>query len=190
MTQLPSNKFSPRPQAQARPQQRPQVQKFVMPPEYEDDEGAGQPQQVRQQQPVTATNEFVDRFKQVERVADVRGRIITVGRLRVSQKLKIAGMTQDLEGSYEVKAPDGSIVDVPRRYQPMLAAMVRNIDGRPYMFPTNRDQLDAILDTLDDDGLTAVLEASAKLNGAIAKNEDGEAISEGDQAKNFQGTLS
>jgi hypothetical protein len=186
MTQLPSNKFPPRPQAQARPQQRPQVQNFVMPPEYvEDDEVAGQPQQVRQQQhAATATSEYVDRYKQVERVADARGRLITVGRLRLSQKLKISGMTQDLEGSYEVKGPDGSTFDLDRRFQPMLAAMVREIDGLRCAFPRNRGELDAILDTLDEEGLAAVIGATAKLNGVIAKNEDGEYISKADQIKN------
>ena len=35
---------------------------------------------------------YLDRYKHVEIVADKRGRLIGVGRLKVSQKLKISGM--------------------------------------------------------------------------------------------------
>jgi hypothetical protein len=124
--------------------------------------------------------EYTDRYKRTERAADARGRLITIGRLRVSQKLRISGMTTDLEGAYEVKAPDGTIVEIPRRAQPMLAAMVREIDGVHYPFPRNRAELDSTMDILDDEGFAAILEANSKLN---AKPEEEEEESENDRGK-------
>jgi hypothetical protein len=110
------------------------------------------------------SDDFKERYKETAKAADSRGRIITVGRLKVSQKLRISGMTQDLEGSYEVKAPDGSMIEVPRRAQPMLAAMVRQIDDFVCTFPRNRAELDTFMDILDDEGFTAIMEANSRLN--------------------------
>jgi hypothetical protein len=128
----------------------------------------------------TPSEDFTERYKQIERVADARGRLIGIGRLRVSQKLRITGMTTDLEGSYEVKAPDGTLVEIPRRAQPMLAAMVREIDGVHYPFPKSRAELDGLMDHLDDDGFAALLEANSKLN---VKPDGDEAEAEIDRAK-------
>lgn len=129
---------------------------------------------------MNTADDFTERYKQTERVADARGRLITVGRLKVSQKLRITGMTTDLDGSYEVKTPDGTVVEIPRRAQPMLAAMVREIDGSHYPFPKSRAELDLLMDHLDDEGFAAILQANSKLN---AKPDEGEDMTENERGK-------
>ena len=133
---------------------------------------------------ILSPEDFKDRYRQTEKAADASGLVITVGRLKVSQKQRIYGMTIDWEGSYEVKEPDGTIVEIPRRAQPMLAAMVREIDGHPHPFPRNRAELDSLMDNLDDEGFTAIMEANSRLNGRLPIVEGEDEISDNERAKN------
>jgi hypothetical protein len=133
---------------------------------------------------IITSEDVKERYRETAKAADAQGRIITVGRLKVSQKLRISGMTQDLEGSYEVKAPNGTMVEIPRRAQPMLAAMVRQIDDFVCTFPRNRAELDAMMDVLDDEGFTAIMEANSRLNPAPLTAVDGDEESRADQLKN------
>ena len=123
---------------------------------------------------MTPSEEYTERYKKIERRSDIFGRVIGVGRLRESQKLRIVGMTSDLEGSEKLKGPDGVEFEVYHRTKPMLAAMVREIDGHPYPFPRNRAELDALIDKLDEPGFTAIVDAISVLNGSIpaSSNED------------------
>ena len=123
---------------------------------------------------MTPSQEYLDRYKKIERKADSFGRIIGVGRLRESQKLRIVGMTGDLDGSEKLKGPDGVEFEVSHRTKPMLAAMVREIDGQHYPVQRNRAELDALIDKLDEPGFTAIVDAISVLNGTLpaSQNED------------------
>lgn len=138
---------------------------------------------------MTPSQEITSRFKHVERVADARGRIIGVGRLRISQQIKVSEMTPGLAGDDEFANPDGSTYKVSRRVLPLLAAAVREIQNpgqEKFMvqFPRNRAELDSLMDLLDSDGFAAVLEANLKLNQDIALDADGAPIPDMERAKN------
>lgn len=112
---------------------------------------------------MTPSQEYVKRYTLIEREVDARGRQIGVGRLKVSQQMKIAEMTPGLEGAAEIEDDQGRAHSIPRRSIPLLAASVREIDGSPYPFPKTRGELDALMDMLDDEGLVAVSRALARL---------------------------
>jgi hypothetical protein len=105
------------------------------------------------------------RYQQKERQADSWGRIISVQRLKQSQMSKIEGLTSDLQGMTKiVDEATGKETQLPRNWRMILAAHVREIDDNPLPFPKNREELDAILDRLDEEGLVAAASAFAKLN--------------------------
>ena len=76
---------------------------------------------------MTPTQEILEKYKKVEKRADSLGRIIGVGHLRMSQKIKVSEMTPGLEGETEVKTPDGNSIFMPRRAYSVIAASVREI---------------------------------------------------------------
>jgi hypothetical protein len=121
-------------------------------------------------QPFAPSNEYADRYSHIEREADSQGRIWGVGRLRVSQQIRVMEMTPNLEGYTENVAFDANgnkqTYQVPRRSLPMLAAAVREVDGKKIMFPQSRAHLDAIMDQLDEHGFSAVITASNRLSAA------------------------
>lgn len=116
---------------------------------------------------MTPSQEYTARYKHTVKKADARGRIIEVGRLRISQQLKVMEMYPNLEGETEISNPDGTKSKLDRRFMPMLAASVRSIDGAPYPFPQSRAVMDSLLDNLDVDGMSAIVMATAELSGVV-----------------------
>jgi hypothetical protein len=134
----------------------------------------------------TQSEEILNRYRHVEREADSRGRVIGIRRLKPSEQSKVVGMTSDL-GGYDL-LPDIEDDTKPpgrlsHRMPLMMAASVCEIDGNPIAFPRNRQELDAVYDQLDAEGLTAIVAAATRLGEAhIADAARREA------AKNLQGT--
>ena len=124
------------------------------------------------------------RYKKVEKVADKFGRLIGVRRLKPSEQLKIEEMAPNLEGDRKVYDQEGKEIAVSRRAPLALAASVCMIDDIPVMFPRRREELDAILDRLDNEGIEAVIEGLGKL-GEIDLDASKDPIAE---AKNSAGT--
>lgn len=137
------------------------------------------------------SDEIIARYLKIERETDVFGRCIGVKKLKPDQRLKIVGMTPDLEGinqSLSVPMKDdetGEVsvkeVSIPYRAQALFAAAVVEIDGTPITFPKNRAELDAIMNALDEEGMTA---ASIAL-GRLHSDEPADQVS---AAKNSVGT--
>ena len=124
------------------------------------------------------------KYNRVERVADSLGRVIGVRRLKPSQQLKVEELAGNLTGTVTMTDDrTGATVEVPRRFPLMIAASVCEIDDAPIPFPKNRGELDAVLDSLDDEGMTAVVEAFGKLNESEPEKADPEK-SEAAVAKN------
>ena len=113
------------------------------------------------------------KYNRVERVADPRGRVIGVKRLKPSQQLRVEEYSSGLTGSQAfIDEESGQQVEIPRRTILFYAAAVCEIDDTPIPFPRNRGELDAMLDTLDDEGLTAVSVALAKMAASAKGAED------------------
>ena len=113
------------------------------------------------------------RYQQKEKVADKWGRIISIQRLKQSQMEKIQGFTSDLQGVTKITNPDtGEESSIPRNWRLILAAHVREIDENPLPFPRNREELDAILDRLDEEGMEAAATAFSKLMTNVEPSED------------------
>jgi hypothetical protein len=133
---------------------------------------------------MTPTQEYLNRYKETAKEADSHGRIITVGRLRVSQQIKISEMTPGLDGNTEMTGPNGEQYSIPRRGIPLLAASVRQVDDFMVSFPRNRAELDNIMDMLDEHGISATLIATTKLNPSAQQNlEQPDATDTVDEAK-------
>jgi hypothetical protein len=113
------------------------------------------------------------KYRAVEREAADDGRIIGVRRLRPSEKLRISGLTQDLNGADEVDeqvdGPDGQKIKtgktfaVPHRLPLIIVASVCEIGEAKVGFPKDRRELDARYDMLDDVGVAAASRAWARL---------------------------
>jgi hypothetical protein len=115
---------------------------------------------------MTPAQEYTSRFKEIEREADSLGRIIGVGRLRISQQVKVAEMTPGLDGDSEMTGPNGATFSISRRSIPVIAASVREVDGNPVSFPKTRQDLDGRMDLLGEPGIQAAVVALARLGGA------------------------
>lgn len=115
---------------------------------------------------------LAERYNKVEKVADKLGRLIGVRRLKPSEQLKIEEMAPGLDGERRTVGPDGSEVSVSRRAPLSLAASVCQINDIPIPFPKRREELDAILDRLDSEGLEAVVEGLIKLGENIDVSKD------------------
>lgn len=126
------------------------------------------------------------KYNQIERVADTLGRVIGVRRLKPSQQLRVEEYSSDLTGVQSFTDDDtGKQIEVPRRTILFYAAAVCEIDETPIPFPKNRAELDAVLDRLDDEGLTAVSVALVKLaTSAKAANPDDDDRTADERAKN------
>ena len=108
------------------------------------------------------------KYNRVERVSDSLGRVIGVRRLKPSQQLKVEEYSSDLTGVQTFTDDEtGKQIEVPRRTILFYAAAVCEIDDTPLPFPRNRGELDAVLDRLDDEGLTAVSSALVKLAASL-----------------------
>lgn len=113
---------------------------------------------------MTPSEEIINRYKPSDAEADAFGRLIRVRRLRMSEHVKLDEMGEGLAS----------------RGPAVLAAMVCEIDGTHITFPKNRGELNAILDSLDIEGIEAANKALRKLTGIV---EDGEPGSEIEAAK-------
>ena len=120
---------------------------------------------------MTPSEEILSRYSRVEREADALGRIIGVKRLRVSQQTAVSEMTPGLEGMAEIELPDRT-VRIARRAQMLIAACVCEIDEHKIPFPKTRQELDAIADRLDEEGIVAAMVAYSRVNGA-QKDQEG-----------------
>jgi hypothetical protein len=109
----------------------------------------------------TASEEILARYRKTESVADTLGRIITVRRLRPSQQVAIMRMAES--GSESVVAALTS------------AASVMKIDEDVISFPKTLAEASAIMDRLDQEGLTAATTAYLKLIGQAPPEPESEA---------------
>jgi hypothetical protein len=118
-------------------------------------------------------------YDRIERASDESGRVIGVKRLKPSQQLRIREMAPGLDGTVTVfDEKSGKLVEVAKITPLIIAASVAEIDQIPVSFPKSRAELDAMIDALDDDGLTAATTALSKF--APVEGED----SGVDEAKN------
>lgn len=126
------------------------------------------------------------RRSKVAHETDRLGRVIGVRLLKPSQETRVIAMTVDLDGEMGVPDPanPGERLKIPIRAGYMIAAQVCEIDGAPIPFARNRNELDAVFDRLDEEGLEASAKALAGLRLEI-QNETGP-----DAAKNSAGTPS
>jgi len=109
----------------------------------------------------------LERYNHVEKEADALGRIISVRRLKPSEQAKISGMTPDLSGFDDLVDKDtGEKIQISHRLPLFMAAAVSKIDDVHIPFPKRREELDAIYDRLDIEGMTAVGKALTRLNAA------------------------
>jgi hypothetical protein len=133
----------------------------------------------------TPSEELINRYARVEREADAFGRLIGCRKLRVSQQVKISGMTPELDGETEVTTTDDNgnetKVRIARRGLMIVAASVCEIEGIPIPFSRNRGELDAIADRLDEEGLSAAMKALDRFRPKVAEGE--EALDATDEAK-------
>jgi hypothetical protein len=121
-------------------------------------------------------DEAMKRYAKVERETDEFGRVIGVRRLRPSQQTRVEEFTPLLEGNRMDEDGKGGVVAVPRRVPMVVAAAVCEIDGNPVPFPKTRADLDATLDLLDVEGLTAANLAYMRLlMGESLPSDTGEA---------------
>ena len=79
---------------------------------------------------------------------------------------------------HELVGPSTSKVDA-YMHAAFIAAGVCEIDGDRVPFPTTKLQLEALIERLDEDGLNAAGDASAKLLG-ITVDEDGNVFRHGE----------
>jgi hypothetical protein len=99
---------------------------------------------------------------QVE-VTDKSGRRIVVRRLNALEKMRLS----------KIAGADGAANPTYFGYV-ILAASVASINGEPEEFPMTPRAIEALISQLDDDGLAAVSEGVAELNGATTPAEEAE----------------
>lgn len=100
---------------------------------------------------LTASEEILARYKKTETTTDTLGRAIVVRKLKPSQQVAVMTMADT-----DLKSPLSVM---------QIAAAVVKIDDNIYPFAKSRDELLAVVDVLDDEGLAAALEGVVKLNG-------------------------
>ncbi|WP_152535809.1 hypothetical protein [Bradyrhizobium sp. Ai1a-2] len=113
---------------------------------------------------MTELSERVARYAQREREADALGRLIEVRRLKPSERIKLEGFLSDLTGVIEGEGTDGTKISMPRWVTMLPVASVSKIDDVHVAFPRSRGELDAILDRLDDEGMSAATAALTRLH--------------------------
>ena len=109
------------------------------------------------------------KYARVEKVADALGRIIGVRRLKPSQLVRVQEFG---------RGPDGMTSGAL-----MVAAAVCSIDEAVILFPKSREELDGTLDSLDEEGMKAALDALGRFD-VSEKDESGQVKSEAEAAKN------
>jgi hypothetical protein len=136
------------------------------------------------------------RYREIEREADVFGRIIGVRRLKLSEQTRITGLCPELSGHDILDVPiyDANGEDtgntrrsyVSHRGPLMLAASVCELNRHPLPFPRTRVELDTTYDLLDGEGLEAAGNALKRL---IDRTEFAPEQTK-EMAKNLSGTSS
>jgi hypothetical protein len=105
---------------------------------------------------VEQPQEIRDRYKATITKVDKFGRAIKVGRLTMSQETRAAELAESFAS-----------IEMMR-----TICSLRQIDDDMIPFPRDRAQLDAIMDRLDREGVTAIREAMAEMVGpAVAPAE-------------------
>lgn len=130
------------------------------------------------------------RYRSTEKEADAFGRIITVRRLRPSERLKVAGMASGFQGGESIPGKDGEKVEIPHTIVLSLVASVSFIDDVPIAFSKNIGELLALYDRLDQEGMEAALKAMTRLVADDIPKEDETPFDEREAAKNLPGTPS
>ena len=112
---------------------------------------------------MSASEEILARYRRIERETDSFGRSIGVKKLKPSEQRKLKILTPGLDGSTEVRSDDGKVSHIPDRFEMMVVASVREIEGNPVTFPKSEGELDAVYNALDREGLTAAITAYVRL---------------------------
>ena len=107
--------------------------------------------------------DILDRYTKKEMIADTLGRMIGVVNLRFSERLAIRRLAET-EDSTALACMTA-------------AAAVREVstEGQApiiYPFPRSLEQLNAVIDVLDEEGMTAAMEAVLKLRGFAEGGDD------------------
>ena len=97
----------------------------------------------------TPTQEFVDKYKGIERETDSEGRNFGFRRVRLSERVKLDEWFPELR--------DRALV--------LIASSCCEFEGTKVPFPQNRDEVEFALDRLDDPGIAAGTKALAKIYG-------------------------
>jgi hypothetical protein len=106
---------------------------------------------------MTPSEEILARYKETKKGADALGRVITVRRLRPSQKIAVMRMADS---------------DKPEIYVPLLvAASVSQINEDMLTFPRSNGELNSVLDRLDQEGLAAAQDAFVALSAPADEPE-------------------
>ena len=100
---------------------------------------------------MSASEEILARYAQVEHEVDAFGRKITVKRLPMDVRIRVIGFC---EGEGDLAK---SII--------VTAASVRAIDDNPITPPRNRADVDAVVRSLDEEGLAAAGVAFRRIHG-------------------------
>jgi hypothetical protein len=117
----------------------------------------------------TASEEILNRYKKQEIEPDAFGRAITVRKLRPSEQVALMRMA-DTEVTGAVNAMT-------------VAASVYKVDDAVFTFPRSIAELNAVMDMLDEEGLTAATAAYVRLNIGQA-DKDGAPADAAQAAKN------
>ena len=120
----------------------------------------------------TASEEILARYKKREIETDTFGRAITVRRLRPSEQTALMRMAD---------------TEVPQAISAMtVGASVCQMDEGLITFPKTLGELNAVLDALDEEGLSAATKAYIRLQKGAPEG----ATDQADAAKNSQATSS
>lgn len=121
----------------------------------------------------TASEEILNRYKKNEIETDEFGRAITVRKLRPSEQVALMRMADT-----EMSGPINAMT---------VAASVSKVDDAVFTFPRSMGELNAVMDMLDQEGLTAATTAYVRLNGA-GTEDDGAPVDAAQAAKNSRKT--
>lgn len=116
-------------------------------------------------------SEIKQRYTKRESATDAFGRVITVRRLNPAEQLRAAEMSSNDVAAQTIRFVCG------------LTGISDDSGSDDFSFPKSRSELDARLVRLDDEGLTALVEATAKIYGADTP-KDGAVQSLPEKAKN------
>lgn len=111
--------------------------------------------------PVTPTQAVINRDQKTARFQDRRGRVIGIRRMGAGDRMRVMRVLGS-EGTENLLYFGHA----------MLAACVRLFDGEELPMPTSRNEIEALVDRLDDDGLDAIAKA---IEGAGWNNQTADA---------------